>query len=78
MVDYSVSQSAAKFAPGGKRIVRDFNAPPYQGRVAPGEIPPGYRYVTEGYTLNAYENTGYQSAGQKTQGALQGIQNFGQ
>jgi hypothetical protein len=70
MVDYSDSQSAAKFASGGKRIVRDFNAPPYQGRVAPEEIPPGYHYVTEGYTFNAYENPGYQSAGQETPSAL--------
>jgi len=45
MVDYSVCQSAVKFAPGYKRLVRDINAPPYQGRVAPGEIPPGYHYV---------------------------------
>jgi hypothetical protein len=37
--DGGVSQSAAKFAPGSKKIVRDFNAPPYQGSVAPGEIP---------------------------------------
>jgi hypothetical protein len=78
MVDYCVSQSAAKFAPGGRRIVRDFNAPPYQGRVALGEIPPRYRYVTEGYTLNAYENPGYPSAGREAQGAFQGTQGFGQ
>jgi hypothetical protein len=29
MIDYSVCQSAVKIAPGYKRIVRDFNAPPY-------------------------------------------------
>jgi hypothetical protein len=40
-------------------------------------IPLGYRYVTEGYTLNAYENPRYQNAGQGAQGVLQGSQNFG-
>jgi len=33
---------------------------PYQGRVEPGEVPPDYHYVSEHYTLNAYENLGYQ------------------
>ena len=59
IVDYGISQSAAKFALGYKRIVRDLNAPPYQGRVASGEIPLGYHYVFDYYTLNANENPGY-------------------
>lgn len=78
MVDYSVSQSATKFAPDSRRIVRNFSARPYQGRVAPGDIPPGYHYVTEGYALNAYENPRYQNAGQGVQGAYQVTQNVGQ
>lgn len=60
-------QSAAKFAPAGARITRDFNAPPYQGRVALGEIPPGYHYVSEYYALNANENPGYQNSHHGTQ-----------
>lgn len=59
VMDYSVGQLAAKIAPASRRLIRDFAAPPYQGRVAPGEIPPGYHYVTKGYALNAYENPGY-------------------
>jgi hypothetical protein len=47
MVDYSVCQSAVKIAPRYRRIVRDFNAPPYQGKVALGEIHPGYHYASD-------------------------------
>jgi hypothetical protein len=71
MVDYSVCQSAVKIAPGYKRIVRDFNAPPYQGKVAQGEIPLGYHYASDFYTLNAIENPGYQNVPQGTQGSGQ-------
>jgi hypothetical protein len=39
IVDYG--HSAAKIAPHSERIARDFNAPPYQGRLAPGEVPLG-------------------------------------
>jgi hypothetical protein len=59
MIDYNNGHSVAKIAPQGKRHARDFNAPPYQGRVAPREVPPGYHSVSEYYTLNAYENPGY-------------------
>jgi len=52
--------SAAKIAPHSRSIARDFNAPPYQGRLAPREVPPGYHYVAERYTLNGSENLGYQ------------------
>jgi hypothetical protein len=51
---------AAKIAPRSRRLARDFNAPLYQGSVAPGEIPPSYHYVSEHYTLNGFENLGYQ------------------
>jgi hypothetical protein len=61
MVDYNVCQSAVKIAPGYRRIVRDFNAPPYQGKVALGEIPLGYHYASDFYTLNVIENLGYQN-----------------
>jgi len=74
MVDYSVCQLAVKIAPGYRRIVRDFNAPPYQGKVAPGEIPPGYHYASDFYTLNAIENPGHQNVPQGTQGSGQQIQ----
>jgi hypothetical protein len=71
MVDYSVCQSAVKIAPRYRRIVRDFNAPPYQGKVAPGEIPPGYHYASDFYTLNAIENPRYQNVPQGTHGSGQ-------
>lgn len=71
MVNYGTCQSAAKFAPGYKKIIRDFNAPPYQGRVAPGELPPGYHYVSEYYTLDANENPRYQGAPQGSQNSRQ-------
>jgi hypothetical protein len=57
MLDYG--QSAIKVAPQSRRIARDFNAPPYQGRLAPEEVHTGYHYVAEHYTLNGYENPGY-------------------
>ena len=59
-IDYNNSHSAIKIAPQKRRLVRDFDAPPYQGIVAPGEVPSGYHYDPEHYTLNAYENPGYQ------------------
>jgi hypothetical protein len=71
MVDYSVCQSTIKIAPGYRRIVKYFNAPPYEGKVAPGEIPPGYHYASDFYTLNAIENPRYQNVPQGTQGSRQ-------
>ena len=44
---FDYGQSATKVAPQSRWIARDFNAPPYQGRLAPGEVPPGYHYVAE-------------------------------
>jgi hypothetical protein len=52
-------QSATKVAPQSWRIARDFNAPPYQGRLAPGGVPPSYHYIAEHNTLNGCENPGY-------------------
>ena len=59
VTSYGTSQLAIKFVPSYKRIARDFNAPPYQGRIAPGKIPLGYHYVSEYYTLNANENPSF-------------------
>jgi hypothetical protein len=59
-IDYNIGHSVVKIAPRNIRFVRDFNAPPYQRRVATGEIPHGYHCVCEHYTINAYENLGYQ------------------
>ena len=70
MTNNNINTSAIKYAPFGRRIVRDFDAPPYQGEVAPGDIPPGYHYVSEFYTLNAHENP-------RDQGNAPGGQNFG-
>jgi len=64
-LDYG--QLATKIAPHSQRIARDFNAPPYQGRLTPGEVPPGYHYVVEQYTLNGCENPGYQPNTQRMQ-----------
>ena len=68
VLDYG--QSAIKIAPHSRRLARDFNAPPYQGRLAPREVPPGYHYVSKHYTLNGCENPGYQPNNQR-------IQNYG-
>jgi hypothetical protein len=68
ILDYG--QSATKIAPHSRRIARDFNTLPYQGRLAPGKVPPGYHYVSEHYTLNGCENPGYQPNNQR-------IQNYG-
>jgi hypothetical protein len=57
ILDYG--HSATKVAPQSWRIARDFNAPPYQGRLTPGEVPPGYHYIAEHYTLNGDENPRY-------------------
>ena len=57
ILDYG--QSATKVASQSRRLARDLNAPPYQGRLAPGEVPPDYHYVAEHYTLNGCENPGY-------------------
>jgi hypothetical protein len=65
ILDYG--QSATKVALQRRRIARDFNAPPYQGRLAPGEVPPGYHYVAEHYTLNGCENPRYQPNAQRMQ-----------
>jgi hypothetical protein len=59
-IDYNNGHSAVKIAPQNRRLIRDFNAPPYQGRVVPGEVPPGYHCVSKHYTLNTYENPRYQ------------------
>jgi len=58
---------AAKIAPHSRRLARDFNAPPYQGRVIAGEIPPGYHYISKHYTLYGCENPGYQPNHQRMQ-----------
>ena len=60
IIDYNNSHSTIKIAPQNRRLVRDFSALPSQGRVAPGEVTIGYHYVSEHYTLNAYENPEYQ------------------
>jgi len=65
MLDYG--QLATKVAPQSRRLARDFNAPPYQGRLAPGEVPPGYHYVAEHYTLNGCENPRYQPNAKRMQ-----------
>ena len=44
-LDYG--QSAIKVAPQSQRLARDFNAPPYQGRLTPRDVPPGYHYVAK-------------------------------
>ena len=62
ILDYG--QSATKVAPQSRRIARDLNAPPYQGRLEPREVPPGYHYVAEHYT---YENPKYQPNAQRMQ-----------
>jgi hypothetical protein len=49
----------AKITPHSRRLARDFNAPPYQGRLAPRVVPLGYPYVSEHYTLNGCENPEY-------------------
>ena len=54
----------------GLWLARDFNAPPYQERLASGEVPPCYHYVSEHYTLNDCENPRYQPNNQR-------IQNYG-
>jgi hypothetical protein len=65
ILDYG--QLATKVASQSRRIARDFNSPPYQGRLAPGEVPPGYHCVAEHYTLNGCENPGYQPNTQRMQ-----------
>jgi len=65
IVDYG--HSAAKIAPHSQRIDRDFNAPPYQGRLAPREVLPGYHYVAEHYIWNGCENPRYQPNTQRMQ-----------
>ena len=67
IIDHNIGHSAMKIAPQNRRFVRDFNASPYQGRVVLGEVPLGYHYVFEHYTLNAYENPRYQPNPQKSQ-----------
>ena len=64
-LDYG--QSTTKIAPQSRRLARDFNAPPYQGRLAPREVPPGYHYVAKHYSLNGCENPGYQPNVQRMQ-----------
>jgi hypothetical protein len=57
---YNNGHLAIKITPQNRRLARDFNAPPYQGRIAPSEVPSVYHCISEHYTLNAYENPGYQ------------------
>jgi len=67
MIDHINGHLATKIAPHSRRLARDINAPPYQGRLAPGEVPPSYHYVSEHYTLNGCENHGYQPNHQRMQ-----------
>ena len=58
---------AAEISPHSRRLASDFNAPPYQGRLAPREVPLGYHYVSKHYTLNDCENPEYQPNNQRMQ-----------
>jgi hypothetical protein len=68
ILDYG--QSVAKVAPHSRRLARNFNAPPYQGWLAPGDVLTSYHNVSKHYTLNGCKNPGYQPNNQR-------IQNYG-
>jgi hypothetical protein len=65
-MDHNIGHSAVKNSPQNRRFVREFNAPPYQGRVAPSEVSLVYHCVFEYYTLNASKNPRYQPNPQRS------------